>query len=153
MRSVWWLVLAGPPLLCASSVGAASLFPPTCKDSAARVQGAGSAEWNGWSPSVTNSRFQEADAAGLDAAGVRRLKLKWAFNLGDVTMARSQPAVAGGILYIGTQTGAVYALDAAIGCTHWGFKRRPASDRASLWDLPRGRPRSFSATPGPECMR
>ena len=40
----------------------------------------------------TNSRFQDAASAGLPLSDVPKLKLKWAFNLGDVTMARSQPA-------------------------------------------------------------
>jgi polyvinyl alcohol dehydrogenase (cytochrome) len=77
--------------------------------------------WNGWSPSLTNSRFQDAAAAKLSASDVPNLELKWAFNLGDVTVARSQPAVAGGRVFIGSQTGVLYALDAATGCTRWGF--------------------------------
>ena len=78
--------------------------------------------WGGWSPSVTNSRYQDAKAAGLAAADVPRLKLKWAFNLGAVTMARGQPAVAGNRVFIGTLAGDVYAIDAASGCIHWAFK-------------------------------
>jgi polyvinyl alcohol dehydrogenase (cytochrome) len=71
---------------------------------------------------LTNSRFQDAKSAGLSAADVSKLKLKWAFNLGDVTMARSQPVIVGGRVFIPTLTGAVYALDADTGCTRWGFK-------------------------------
>jgi polyvinyl alcohol dehydrogenase (cytochrome) len=78
--------------------------------------------WNGWSTSLTNSRFQDAPSAGLSASNVAALKLKWAFNLGAVTMARSQPAIVGGRVFIGTLTGVVYSLDASTGCTHWGFK-------------------------------
>jgi polyvinyl alcohol dehydrogenase (cytochrome) len=78
--------------------------------------------WNGWSPTSTNSRFQDARGAGLSAANVPRLKLKWAFNLGPVTMARSQPTIVGGRAFIATVTGIVYSLDANTGCTHWGFK-------------------------------
>ena len=52
----------------------------------------------------------------------RKLKLKWAFNLGDVTMARSQPTIVGGRVFIATSTGAVYSLDADTGCTHWGYQ-------------------------------
>ena len=78
--------------------------------------------WNGWSTSTTNSRFQDAKSAGLTASNVPALKLKWAFNLGDVTMARSQPTIVGGRAFIASLTGAVYSLDAATGCTHWGFK-------------------------------
>jgi polyvinyl alcohol dehydrogenase (cytochrome) len=82
----------------------------------------GVAAWPGWSPSVTNSRYQEAKAAGLAAADVPRLKLKWAFNLGAVTMARGQPAVAGNRVFVTTLAGDVYALDVATGCVHWGFR-------------------------------
>jgi len=78
--------------------------------------------WNGWSTSVTNSRFQDARNAGLSPDNVARLKLKWAFNLGSVTMARSQPTIVGGRVFIASQTAAVYALDAGSGCTHWGFR-------------------------------
>lgn len=77
--------------------------------------------WNGWSTGLTNSRFQDAGSAGLTAAQVPALELKWAFNLGAVTIARSQPTIVAGRVYIATQTGAVYSLDAATGCTHWGF--------------------------------
>jgi outer membrane protein assembly factor BamB len=71
--------------------------------------------WNGWSTSATNSRFQDRASAGMTASNVTSLKLKWAFNLGAVTIARSQPAVVGGRVYIATATGAVYSLDVATG--------------------------------------
>ncbi len=99
----------------------------TCKeDSSTSVAALKSAlnapRWNGWSTSATNSRFQDAASAGLTASNVPALKLKWAFNLGAVTIARSQPTIVGGRVYIATVTGAVFSLDAATGCTHWGFK-------------------------------
>jgi len=78
--------------------------------------------WGGWAPSVTNSRYQDAKGAGLAASDVPRLKLKWAFNLGAVTMARGQPAVAGNRVFTTTLAGDVYALDAASGCIYWAFK-------------------------------
>lgn len=98
---------------------------PTCQGDAPFRVSTNSPQWNGWSPSLTNSRFQEATAAGLATSAVPKLKLKWAFNLGDVTMVRSQPAFAGGRLFVASQTGAVYALDAATGCTRWGFQAGP----------------------------
>ncbi len=82
----------------------------------------GDNSWTGWSPSITNSRYQDAKAAGLTAAGVPRLKLKWAFNLGPVTEARGQPAVAGNRVFAGTLAGDVYAIDTASGCIHWAYK-------------------------------
>jgi polyvinyl alcohol dehydrogenase (cytochrome) len=100
----------------------AAAFIATCKGGGDFKLEANSPQWNGWSTGLTNSRFADANAAGLGASDVPKLKLKWAFNLGDVTVARSQPAIVGGRLFIATQTGAVYALDAYSGCTHWGFQ-------------------------------
>src|SRR5437867_11495973 len=37
--------------------------------------------WNGWSPGDNNARFQIATEAGLTAAQVPTLKLKWAFGV------------------------------------------------------------------------
>ena len=78
--------------------------------------------WTGWSPSATNTRYQDAKAAGLAEADVPKLKLKWAFNLGPVTTARGQPAVSGNRVFFGTLAGDVYAVDADSGCIHWSFK-------------------------------
>jgi polyvinyl alcohol dehydrogenase (cytochrome) len=61
-------------------------------------------------------------ASGLNAAEVPRLRLAWAFSLGAVANARSQPAVVGDRLFVGSEAGTVHALDAATGCTHWAFK-------------------------------
>jgi polyvinyl alcohol dehydrogenase (cytochrome) len=95
---------------------------PTCKSNAAFVADQKSPMWNGWSTSLTNSRFQNAASAGLTPSNIPKLKLKWAFNLGDVTMARAQPVVVGGRMFITSLTGAAFSLDANTGCTHWGFQ-------------------------------
>ena len=81
----------------------------------------GSGPWTGWSPSVANTRFQSAAEAGLNAADVPRLTLKWALGFPDATSAWSPPTVAGGRLFVGSQNGTVYALDAKSGCIHWTF--------------------------------
>src|SRR5215467_4462701 len=39
--------------------------------------------WNGWSPTVANTRFQSGEQAGLTAAQVPGLTLKWAFGFPD----------------------------------------------------------------------
>lgn len=77
------------------------------------------AAWTGWSTSADNWRFQSAAGAGLTAADVPKLKLKWAFSLGDEISARSQPAVSGGRIFLGTATGSVYSLDSHTGCIYW----------------------------------
>ena len=81
-------------------------------------------QWTGWSPSSTNTRFQPASEAGLTAADVPRLTLKWAFGFPDSSVAWSQPTVAGGRVFVGSQNGTVYALDARTGCIRWTFEAR-----------------------------
>ena len=80
------------------------------------------AEWNGWGVDLGNSRFQPADAAGITAEQVPKLKLKWAFGFPAVFTAYAQPVVAGGRVFVGTAAGFVYSLDAATGCTYWRFQ-------------------------------
>ena len=50
-----------------------------------------------------------------------RMKLKWAFGFAGVSSARSQPAVLGGRVFVGSESGDVFALDAKTGCTHWSY--------------------------------
>ncbi len=111
---------------------AAPVFTPTCKGEATFQVDAKAPQWNGWSTSATNSRFQDATMAGLTAADVPKLKLKWAFNLGDVTTVRSQPAIVGGRVFIATSTGAVYSLDADTGCTRWGYQADKGGVRSGV---------------------
>ena len=94
--------------------------------------------WRGWSPDVTtSSRYQASDAAGLGAADVPRLTLKWAFGLPGAATLRSQPVVAGGWLWVGSDNGMVYALDAETGCVHWSFAaQRPVVSSIALGPRP-----------------
>lgn len=77
--------------------------------------------WNGWGPDVGNTHFQPAAQARLSAEQVPRLHLKWAFGFPDASSAWAQPTIAGGRLYVGSQNGTVYSLDAASGCVVWTF--------------------------------
>jgi polyvinyl alcohol dehydrogenase (cytochrome) len=78
--------------------------------------------WQGWSPDLVNTRFQGAAAAGLNSAEVPKLKLKWAFGFPGAITAYGQPSIAGGRLFVGSEDGSVYALDAKSGCTWWTFR-------------------------------
>ncbi len=77
--------------------------------------------WTGWSATSGNTRFQPTAQAGLTAADLPKLTLKWAFGFPDATSAWSQPTVAGGRVFVGSQNGTVYALDAKTGCVHWTY--------------------------------
>ena len=50
------------------------------------------------------------------------LKLKWAFGLPLADEAHSQPTIAGGRVFVGSDAGTVYSLDAATGCVYWSFQ-------------------------------
>ena len=79
--------------------------------------------WNGWGadPS-TNARFQPSSAAGLSVAQVPNMMLKWAFGLPLAEEAYSQPTVAGGRVFVGSDTGTVYSLSVESGCVYWSFQ-------------------------------
>ena len=78
--------------------------------------------WNGWGASLENTHFQKSAQAGLTAGDVPTLHLLWAFGFPDTTSAWAQPTVAGGRLFVGSQNGTVYSLDAASGCIYWSFR-------------------------------
>ncbi len=80
--------------------------------------------WNGWGVDTANSRFQTAAAAGLTATTVPKLALKWAFGFPEGRQAFGQPTVMGGRIYVGSDNGFVYALDAASGCVYWSYQAK-----------------------------
>ncbi|MBC2669811.1 PQQ-binding-like beta-propeller repeat protein [Novosphingobium piscinae] len=71
----------------------------------------------GWG--LDNRRFVPAATAQLPVAAVPKLKLKWAFAYPAANRARSQPTLAWGTLFVGSQDGTVYAFDPDSGCTRW----------------------------------
>jgi len=75
--------------------------------------------WNGWGATITNTRFQPANAAGMTPDDVPRLKLKWAFGYPGASSGGTQPVVVGGWVYVGDAEGDLFALDAQTGCIHW----------------------------------
>jgi polyvinyl alcohol dehydrogenase (cytochrome) len=112
--------IAGRPLGAAAS-GDASAMPNRCSANqfADPMKGP---MWNGWGVDLGNSRFQTAEAAGLTADQVPKLKLKWAFGFPNASSMYGQPSIAGGRVYVGADTGFVYSLDAKTGCVYWSFQ-------------------------------
>ncbi len=98
-----------------------------CAASGAKLTGA--VGWNGWGVDLANSRFQPHP--GLTAAQVPALKLKWAFGFPHATSAFGQPVIAGGRLFVGSEDGTVYSLDARDGCIYWTFKA-PSTVRTAI---------------------
>jgi polyvinyl alcohol dehydrogenase (cytochrome) len=81
--------------------------------------------WNGWG-ATSNTRYQDNAMAGFRASDVPRLKLKWAFGFPGELSSDSQPSVVGGRIFVGTQSGMVYSLNANTGCVHWYFQAAAA---------------------------
>jgi polyvinyl alcohol dehydrogenase (cytochrome) len=93
-----------------------------CSASVSILSGSPNDSWPGWSPSTSNARYQASEQAGLAPGQVPHLKLKWALGFpGDVT-AFAAPSVVRGTLFVGSASGAVEAVDAKTGCTHWVFQ-------------------------------
>jgi len=103
------------------------------------VYSSAGAAWTGWSTDASNSRFQDASGAGLTAAEVPRLKLKWAFALGEETNARSEPAVDNGRIFFGTESSGVYSLDARTGCIYWMSKVEGVRSAVVIGAMGRGK--------------
>lgn len=77
--------------------------------------------WNRWGNGLANGRFQSAANANLDAADVGELELAWAFGFPGAQRARSQPTVTKEALFVGSQSGHVYALGPRDGCIWWTY--------------------------------
>jgi len=76
--------------------------------------------WNGWSD-LSNTRFSSAKQAGLTAGKVSRLKLKWAFGFPSATALYGQTIVDGRV-FVSSNAGYVYALNAETGCVQWSYR-------------------------------
>jgi polyvinyl alcohol dehydrogenase (cytochrome) len=108
-------------LLGTSPAGDAKLMPNQCRTNPPLKDVGAGFDWNGWGNGVRNHRFQNARAAGLSPEQVSRLKLKWAFGLPNSTSSYSQPTVVSGRIFVGSDTGYIYSLDAATGCVYWSY--------------------------------
>lgn len=78
--------------------------------------------WSGWGVNTSNTRFQQTAQAGLIAAQIPRLKLKWSFGFPGEATRSAAPTLYGGRLFVGSGRGTIYSLDAASGCIEWTFE-------------------------------
>lgn len=75
-----------------------------------------------WGLERGGSHFIPRSVASVRAKDLDTLVLDWAFAYPAANRARSQPAIGGGALFVGSQSGLVYAFDLETGCTRWQFK-------------------------------
>ena len=107
--------LAGAPV-----AAPAAHAPPACRGHAREFDAQQPAVALGWG--LNNDRAIPAEVAGLAPGDLPGLKLRWALEFPGAIRARSQPAIAYGAVYVGSQDGTVYALDLASGCVRWTFR-------------------------------
>ncbi len=99
--------------------------------------------WNGWGAGVNNSRHQYSETL-LTPDNVGELTLDWAFAFPGATRARSQPLVTPQAVFVGSQEGVVYALDARNGCPIWTYDAEAEVRSAVILDLDaQGRPETL----------
>jgi polyvinyl alcohol dehydrogenase (cytochrome) len=95
--------------------------PIACQGDAAEFDMTALPVWPGWGLTPGNTRYIDPSKTSLNRDNVKNLKLKWAFTFPEALRVRSQPALAGGALIVGSHNGRVYALDEETACVRWTF--------------------------------
>ncbi len=116
----------------------AGAMPNGCPADATPDPRLAGAQWNGANADPAGgARFQSAEDAGLTADDVPRLALKWSFGMPGSGGMRAQPVVVDGRVFLGSDNGFVYALDARSGCVHWSFEAgTPVVSAVSVGTVP-----------------
>ena len=131
--------IGGRPLDLTRS-GSADTMPNRCASNPPLGDPSAGASWNGWSADRANTRFLNAQTAGLTAAQVPHLKLKWAFGFPGGANAYGQPSIVSGRLFVGSDNGYLYSLDASTGCVYWSFQAKSGVRTAPVIGAVSGHP-------------
>ena len=109
----------------ASFLAGEAMAPPTpilaCSDPISELASIDTVAMQGWGGNAENHRHSDGAVVGLDRNNVDRLSLKWVFAYPGALRARSQPLVHDGVIFVGSQSGDIYALDLESGCAHWTY--------------------------------
>lgn len=108
--------------LGAGAVGDAKKMPNQCSTNGDVKSLTAMASWNGWSPGNDQTRFQDGAAAGISPEKISDLRLKWAFALPGADSVYGQPTIVDGKVYVSSDAGFIYSLDAKTGCVHWSYQ-------------------------------
>jgi len=105
-----------------ANLTSASAMPNRCTNKPELRDPQSSPGWNGWGFDLANTRFEPANVAKLSPGQISRLRLKWVFGVPSASDLYDQPTIVGGRIYLSSDTGTVYSLDAATGCVYWSFQ-------------------------------
>ena len=101
--------------------GTDRLAPPACSPSDREFAYERVPVFSGWGITPGNTHHVPDAIAGLTKDNVSKLHLKWAVGFSGTIRIRSQPAVGGGSIFVGTQDGILYSLNLETGCARWQF--------------------------------
>jgi polyvinyl alcohol dehydrogenase (cytochrome) len=111
----------GGRMMGSQESGDARKMPNRCPANSSLHDLTSKGSWNGWSPGLNDARFQDGKDANMTAAKVARLKVKWAFGFPGASETYAQPTIVDGKIFVSSDAGYVYSLDAETGCVHWSF--------------------------------
>jgi len=98
--------------------------------------------WNGWGRDLDNTHYQPKP--GIKPEDVPRLKVKWAWTHPG-PMATGQPTIIGNRLFVTTEAGQLFSLNAQTGCTYWNVNTGAGLRSAvSVGPLPAGSKAKFA---------
>jgi len=98
--------------------------------------------WNGWGRDLDNTHYQPKP--GIKPEDVPRLKVKWAWTHPG-PMATGQPTIIGDRLFVTTEAGQLFSLNAQTGCTYWNVNTGAGlRSSVSLGPLPVGSKAKFA---------
>ena len=93
-----------------------------CEDAATAFDLSQTPVFQHWGLEAGASHYMSPSVARVTGENIAALTVDWAFAYPDATRARSQPAFGAGALFVGSQSGLVYAFDMETGCTRWQFQ-------------------------------
>lgn len=104
-----------------AAVAAANWKPAPCPAENAAFDRMAVPAFTGWGLDHAGTHSVSGSKAGISRSNVGQLKLKWAFGFPSANRARSQPAIGGGAIFVGSHDGRVFALDRKTGCVRWSY--------------------------------
>lgn len=93
-----------------------------CEGPASEFTALDESRLTGWGRDT--NRYVAPEIAQIDSTELAELELKWSFGFPASTRARSQPTIAMGAVFVGSQDGTVYAFDLETGCVRWTYSAR-----------------------------
>lgn len=92
-----------------------------CASPIGQLDLANATNWNGWGNNILSQRYQSAAGTRINKSNIASLDVAWALGVEGSSMARANPAVVDGVVFMGSPSGQVYALDLETGCQYWSY--------------------------------